>query len=345
MKAVVKTQPGTGNVAYVDFDEPQPGPGEVKVAVKAAGICGTDLHIYRDEFPSRPPVVLGHEFGGEVVALGAGVEQVAVGERVAAELPVEPCGRCRYCKTGYLNLCMDRRGLGWSANGAFAPFMVVEADRLHRIPDEIDFEEGALCEPLAVAANGVVELTGVRAGDAVYVSGPGPIGLLVAQVAMAEGATVVVGGIEADASRLALGRELGIPHTLNVEQDDPASLLQDMTGGLGADVVFECSGAGAAANQCLEVVRKGGTYTQMGLFGKPVQFNFDRAVVKELRIQGVFSSNWRSWDRALRLLRQGRVQLRPLISHRFPLREWRTAFELLWRQEGMKVLLLPEEEA
>lgn len=341
MKAVVKTEPGYGHVEYMDVPEPEPGPGMVKIQVKATGICGTDLHIYRDEFPSVPPVILGHEFSGEVVALGPGVTHIRVGDRVMSELPVAPCGRCRYCKTGHLNLCIDRRGLGWSANGSFAEYMLAEEQTLHLVPDSLDYEQAALCEPLAVASYGVIELTGVRAGDTVYVAGPGPIGLMVSQAAKAEGATVVIGGVAADLSRLALAKELGVDLTVNIEDEDVDRMLRDLTGGLGADVVFECSGAEPAAALCLDVVRKGGRYTQMGLFGRPVRLNVDRLVVKELRVQGVFSSNWRAWDRALRLVRQGRVRLSPLISHRLPLSAWREAFELLWQRKGLKVLLIP----
>lgn len=343
MKAVVKTQRGEGHVEYIDFPEPEPWPGTVKIQVKATGICGTDLHIFRDEFPSFPPVVLGHEFGGQIVALGQGVKNFQVGDNVMSELPVGLCGNCRFCKTGYPNLCPNRKGLGWSANGSFAKYMIAEEQMLHHIPDGLGYDEAALCEPMAVAAYGVIELTGVQAGDIVYVSGPGPIGLLTAQAAKAEGALVVIGGVAADNKRLALAHELNIDRVINVEEEEPVTVLQDLTQGLGADVVFECSGAEAAAAQCLNAVRKGGKYTQMGLFGKPIQLDFDQVVVKEVRVQGVFSSNWRSWDRALRLVSQGRVRLKPLISHSFPLSEWRQAFDLLWRREGLKVLLFPED--
>mgnify|MGYP000069114492 CR=1 FL=1 len=342
MKGVVKTHSGFGHVEYLEIPEPQPGPGTVKVKVKATGICGTDLHIYRDEFPSIPPVVLGHEFSGVVVAVGPGVTHTQVGDRVMSELPVAPCGQCRYCRTGQPNLCINRRGLGWSANGSFAEYVVVEEQALHRVPACLDFEEAALCEPLAVAAHGVIELTGVRSGDIVYISGPGPIGLLVAQAARAEGALVAVGGISADAPRLRVAQELGVEWVINVEENDAVALMRGLGGGLGADIVFECSGAPAAAAQGLALVRKGGTYTQMGLFGRPIPLDFDQVVTKEVRIQGAFSSNWRSWDRALRLIEQGRVQLGPLISHRLSLRDWRRAFDLLERREGLKILLLPE---
>ena len=260
-----------------------------------------------------------------------------------SELPVAPCGNCRYCKTGYHNLCRNRKGLGWSANGSFAKYMIAEEQMLHLMPDGLDYDEAALCEPMAVAAYGVIELTGVKAGDIVYISGPGPIGLLAAQAAKAEGAFVVIGGVAADNKRLTLANELNIDRAINIMEENPVAFLKNLTQGLGADVVFECSGAEAAAVQCLDVVRSGGKYTQMGLFGKNINLDFNRVVFKELRVQGVFSSNWRSWDRADRLISQGRVRLRPLISHRFPLSEWQQAFDLLWGREGLKILLIPGE--
>jgi L-iditol 2-dehydrogenase len=343
MKAVVKTQRGEGHVEYIDFPESDPWPGAVKIQVKATGICGTDLHIFRDEFPSFPPVVLGHEFGGQIVALGQGVKNLKLGDHVMSELPVAPCGKCRFCKTGYQNLCPNRKGLGWSANGSFAKYMIAEEQMVHLVPDGLSFEEAALCEPMAVASYGVIELTGVQSGDVVYVSGPGPIGLLAAQAAKAEGAVVVIGGITADRNRLTLAHELNIDRVINVSEEDPLTIIQSLNQGQGADVVFECSGSEAAAAQCLNVIRAGGKYTQMGLFGKSIHLDFNRVVLKELRVQGVWSSNWRSWDRALRLVSQGRVNLTPLISHRFPLSEWRQAFDLLWRREGLKILLFPED--
>lgn len=343
MKAVVKMRSGVGNVEYTDFPESEPGVGQVKVEVKAAGICGTDLHIYRDEFPYRPPVVLGHEFSGEVVALGPGVTRAAVGDRVMSELPVEPCGQCRYCKTGDTNLCLNRRGLGWSANGVFARYTIIEEKAMHRVPDNLDYQEAAVCEPLAVASYGVIEQTRVSAGDVVYVSGPGPIGLLVAQVAKAAGAYVAIGGTASDEPRLAVARQLDLDRVINIEDEDPVAFLRELTAGLGADVVFECAGARQAAQQCLRIVRKDGCYTQMGLFGRPIELDSDLVVTKGIRVQGVFSSNWRAWDRALRLVRQNRVKLRPIISHCYPLTEWQRAFEMLWRHEGLKILLIPTE--
>jgi L-iditol 2-dehydrogenase len=342
MKALVKTQKGEGFLDYIEFPEPDPGPGEVKIKVSVCGICGTDIHIRHDSFPNFPPVVLGHEFSGEIVALGEDVTGISVGERVVSEVLYKACGRCRACKTGYPNLCLARRGLGWAANGAFAPYTVVEAANVHAIPDNLSDEEAALSEPLAICVCAVSELTGVLAGDIVLVSGPGPIGLLTMQCAVAEGATVLVSGMSADAERLALAKKLGAVRVLNVEEQDVDQICRDMTDGLGIDIVFECSGAGPAARQGINVLRKGGKYTQVGLFGRPIQIDFDQVALKQLKITGVFSSNWRGWDRGLRLAGAGKVQLKPLISHTFPLSQWEKAFEIAEKGDGIKVLLVPE---
>jgi L-iditol 2-dehydrogenase len=344
MKALVKTQKGPGNLEYIDFPEPQPGPGEVKIQVKACGICGTDLHIWHDEFKNFPPVVLGHEFSGVIVELGEGVEGIAVNQRVTTEVMFQTCGHCRACKTGYYNLCLTRRGLGWAANGAFAPYTIIEAKYIHPIPDNISFEEAALSEPLAVSTYAVSELTGVAAGDLVLVTGPGPIGLLTAQIALSEGARVIMAGTTSDTDRLNLAKELGVHATVNVEEQDAVALSQQWGDELGADIVFECSGAAPAASLALNAVRKGGKYMQVGLYGRPIEINFDLVTMKEIELFGVFSSNWRGWNRGLKLARFGKVKLQPLISHVFPLSKWRTAFDLAESKQGLKILLTPEDD-
>ena len=344
MKALVKVQKGPGFLEYIDFPEPHAGPGEVKVQVKACGICGTDLHIWHDEFRNIPPVVLGHEFSGVITELGEGVKSISIGQKVVSEVVFETCGVCRACKTGYYNLCVTRRGLGWSANGAFAPYTVVEAKNIHPMPENLSFEEAALSEPLAVSVYAVSELTGVAAGELVLVSGPGPIGLLVAQIAMAEGGRVIITGTTADKERLSLAKELGVHAAVNIDDEDAIGLARKLGDGLGADVVFECSGAPAAARMGLDAVRKGGKFMQVGLFSHPIEVNFDLVATKELKVLGVFSSNWRGWNRGLKLAEQGKVRLRPLISHTFPLSNWLTAFEIAESKQGLKILLIPEGE-
>ncbi len=173
MQAVVKTARGEGNVALRELPQPRPGPGQVLLAVRAAGICGTDLHIYHDEFPTQPPVVLGHELAGEVVAAGDGVTRVSVGDRVTTETYFHLCGSCRFCRGGQPNLCPERRSIGSGVDGGFAPYVVVPERNIHRLPDNLSFQEAALSEPLACVVHGALELPKVTPGDVAVVAGPG----------------------------------------------------------------------------------------------------------------------------------------------------------------------------
>ena len=342
MKAVMKVAPGVGNIELREIDEPQPGPGEVKIRVRAAGICGTDLHIYKDEFPSRPPVVLGHEVAGEIAALGDGVSGLEVGQRVTTETYYETCGVCRFCRSGQNNLCLQRRSIGSAVNGGFTSAVVVPAKNIHLLPENVDFEAGALTEPLACVVHGVHSTLTVAPGDVAVIAGPGAIGLLTLQVVKAAGATVVVLGTDADARRMSLARELGADHVVNVQQQDPRELVADLTDeGLGADVVYECSGAGPAAAQLLQLVRRRGRYVQIGLFGKPVAWDLDQLCFKELIATGSNASVPSAWNKAIRLLASGAVQTKPLITHSFDVTRWEEAFAAFDSKAGVKTILTP----
>lgn len=341
MEAVVKVAPGAGNVELRHVAEPTAGPGQVKLAVRAAGICGTDLHILNDEFPTRPPVILGHEVAGEVVEVGAGVERVRPGERVTSETYFSLCGVCRFCRGGRPNLCPERRSIGSAVDGGFAEFLVVPARNVRPLPPTVDWVAGALTEPLACVVHGAIELPKLSPGDVAVVAGPGAIGLLTAQVAKAAGATVVLLGTAVDGHRLALGRELGADHTLDVEREDAAALVGDLTGGLGADIGYECSGADPAAASLLGLVRRGGQYAQIGLFGKPVAWDLDQVCYKELSVTGSNASVPSAWATALRLLAEGQVRTAPLVTQRFPLSEWAEAFRRFEARAGVKLVLEP----
>lgn len=341
MKAVVKSKKGVGFVELLDVPKPQPGPNEVLVEVRAAGICGTDIHIYHDEFTYSPPVVLGHEFCGIVADVGKDVEAWKPGDRVTSETAGYVCGRCRYCRTGRYNLCPKRLGLGYHLNGAFARYIVVpRPEILHRLPDNVDFISGALCEPSAVATHGVIELTDISGGDFVAVLGEGPLGLLALQVAKSAGAeTVAVTGIIE--ARLEMARNLGADFTINAKQEDPVKAVMDLTEGYGADVVLECSGSPIAARQGLQMVRKAGSYTQLGLFGKPIEIDLDQIAYKELRATGVFSQRWSAWETALKLIASGKLLTKPLVTHIFPITEWKKGFDVMENKAGIKVVLTP----
>ncbi len=340
MKAVVKEKKGIGNVVYRDVNEPSPGAGEIKVEVKATGICGTDILIYYDRFRYNPPVVLGHEFSGTVVEVGEGVNEFHVGDRVAAEAPARICGTCIYCRTGNYNLCSNRLGLGWGVNGCFAKYCIVEATMTHKIPENISFKAGALCEPLACVAHGM-ELTNIKAEDIVVVAGPGPIGLLTLQMAKVEGAKVIVTGTSVDGQRLQIAQQLGADYIVNVEEEDLLAKVRSLTDGYGADIVLECSGNQTSANICFEVVKKGGKYTQIGLFGKPITLDFEKVAVKELKVTGVQSQRWTAWERALKLLAAGKIKLEPLVTGEFSLDGWEKAFKAFESKQGLKIVMYP----
>jgi L-iditol 2-dehydrogenase len=343
LKAIVKYAPGKGFVEVRDVKDPRPGPGQVKVEVKAAGVCGSDLHIYHDEIAItiEPPVVMGHEFAGVIVEQGEGVEGLSVGDRVTCETTAWSCGRCLQCRLGHYNLCSNRKVVGYAFDGCFAQHCVVDERQVHPLPDNVDLISGALTEPLACCVHAVLELTSISAGDMVVLTGPGPIGLLCLQLVKAAGGQAIMCGTSHDLARLELASKLGADLTVNIQEQDVLDLIGELTGSQGADVFLECAGAPAAARLGLQATRRGGQYTQVGLFPGPFELSFDLIAYKELRVTGSLGQRWTSWRRALSLLEQGQVDTKVLVSHVLPITEWREAFRLFEEREGLKIVLTP----
>jgi len=343
MKAVVKYALGPGNVDLREMEEPKPGPGEVKIEVKAVGICGSDLHIYSGDIKLliRPPVIMGHEFSGVVAEVGSEVSTWKPGDRVTSETSAYVCGECIPCRTGNYNVCAEKRLIGYWFNGAFTKYCVVPSRLVHRLPDNVSFLSGALCEPLACCINGVTEKTSISTGDVVVIAGPGTIGLLSLQLAKASGALVILCGVGIDEKRLDLGRKLGADVTVNIEEQDPFKVVSELTGGAGSDVFIECSGSPNAIRMGFQLIRRSGHYTQIGLTGHAFEIDFDTVAYKELIIRGSLGQQWRSWKRGLNLLTQGRIETEPLISNILPLSQWREGFRKMEKKEGLKIILTP----
>lgn len=343
MLAVRKLEPGRGKVELREVPEPVAGPGQVVLEVAAAGICGTDLHIFDGEFATTPPVTIGHELAGRIAEVGPGVDAWTTGERVTSETYFYTCGRCIHCRRGRPNLCALRRSIGSKADGAFTRYLVVPAANLHRLPDDLSLEAAALTEPLACVVHGVIDTAQVRAGDDVAITGPGPIGLLALQVAVAAGARVLMLGTAADRSRLEVARRLGAAGTHEV--DGAGTLVDSLDEAFGnadgADLVIECSGAAPAAATLLDAVAKGGRYCQMGLYGRPVSLDLDQVCYKELTVTGSNATVPTAWPRAIRLLAEGRIDPAGMITHRYPLEQWDDALATVRSKAGVKVLLLP----
>lgn len=334
MFALRKTGPQPGDIEIQDVPAPVAGAGQVLVAVEAAGICGTDLHIMDGSYSSRPPVTMGHEVSGRISAVGDGVDPERVGDRVALETFYSTCGECRDCRAGSPNRCLQRISIGSGADGGFADQLVVPARNARRLPDRVALDAGALSEPLACVCRSLYQPTpAVRAGESVLVVGPGAIGLLAAQVARVAGGEPTVLGTPADAERLGVARALGFA-AISDPEDAPDEV----------DVVLECSGSAGGMALGIERVRRGGRYVQIGQRGDAVPIELARVSFRELVITGGFASTPDSWDRALQLLHGGAIELEPLVSHRYPLRDWQAAFEAVRASAGVKQLLCPEPQ-
>ncbi len=340
MRALRKLAEGDRHLTLCDVPEPRPGPGEVVLRPAATGICGTDLHILAGEYRSRPPVTLGHEVAGVVEAVGEGVAGWRVGERVVTETYFSTCGHCRWCRSGLPNLCGERRSIGSMVDGGFAELLLVPAVNLHLLPESLAFPEASLTEPLACVVRGLLETGRVEAGERVLVTGPGAIGVLATQVARAAGARVVVVGTPADEARLELARALGADAAIAVDGDETDDAVRDLLGG-DADVAVDCSGAAAAARLLLRLVRKGGRFVQVGLYGRPIDLDFDQVCYKELIVSGSFATVPSSWERALRLAAARDVSLAATVGRCYPLEEHEAAFEAVRSGVPGKMLLLP----
>lgn len=344
MKAVVKYKEGKGFVELRDVPVPLPGPQEVRIRVEYAGICASDLHIlnYDIAITIKPPVVIGHEFSGVIDQLGPGVEGWKVGDRVVAEASYAVCGTCRYCASGFYNLCGSRQVLGYWHNGAFARYTIVPAGRLHALPTEISFQQGALIEPTACVVHGVCELITVQKGDLVLITGPGAIGLTALQIAKAAGATVAISGTAEDRQRLQLAEKLGADLIIDVSAEDIGEKVGEFTSGKGVDIAIECAGNDRAVRSGIDALRKQGQYLQLGLLGRDMQLRFDTVAYKELKITGSISSRDVSWRRAIQLIQRKEVTPELLISDVLPLAEWDGAFEKHAGRKGLKILFKPE---
>ena len=344
MKALVKKAKGKGLIELLDYPIPPVLEGYVLLRIAAAGICGSDLKIYNDDHPYFPPVILGHEFSGEIVEVGHRVTGWEKGDRVVSEVHGLVCEHCRFCLSGEKHVCPSKRALGWGIDGGFAEYVAVPAWLLHRIPEEVSYEEAALLEPMAIVVHGILERAKVEPEDFVVVLGCGPLGLLALQVAKSEGASrVFITGVNQDEKlRLRVAKELGTDRTINVEKEDPVMIVKEMTGGIGADLVVELSGSPTAISQGLRMVRTHGRFLAIGIpVEQEVSIPWKEIIFKAPSIIFHFSSCYSSWERGLSLLERKKINVKSLISKILPLKDWEEGFALAKSGEAIKVLFKP----
>ncbi len=337
MKAIAKTRAAPG-AEIIDVAKPRPAEGQLLVKIAACGICGSDLHIYlwelgAERFAPRLPMVMGHEPAGEVAEVGAGVSGFKPGDHVALD-PFGHCGRCGPCLAGRFHLCSSPTMLG----GAFAEFAIAPVGNAHLVPPSMDMEQAALLEPFGTGLH-AVEQSSLKAGDSAVIEGPGPIGLSVALAARAMGvSSIVITGLREDAERLALARQLGFATVCTADRDWIAQ-VRAMLPPDGADALFDACGA---MDSVRELVRRGGELIEVGWPAR----DLPSAELRALFFHGVSIINSRvrtpeTWRRAIAMVSSGAVDLRPMITHRYPLSDGLAAFELLRARKGVKALVRP----
>jgi len=346
MKALVKTQKGVGFIEVRDVPEPEPGAAQVKIRIAACGVCGSDIHVRHDRFPYWPPVTLGHEFTGTVIETGPECRSLKIGDRVVAEPHTKACGACSLCRTGNIQICAQKRSPGWGIDGGMAEFICYPEVLLHRIPEAMTWDQGAMVEPTANAVTDLIERTGVTAGDFVVVQGPGAIGLLCAMVARAAGAreVAIIGTAGDESMRLKKARELGFSQIINTGSQDPVAEVLRQTGNEGADIVVECSGSPKAIPLTVDFVKKRGKICVIGLTGgQPVEIPWDKFSFKVVNVIFNLSTAYTSWDRAINLISNGAVPAEKLITHREPLENWQHAFDDVEKLKALKAVMIPGE--
>lgn len=324
-----------------DVEEPRIESDEVLIKVKYAGICGTDLHVYRGAMKDRVkyPAIPGHEFSGVVVKVGSEVSWVSEGDEVVAN-PVHPCGRCVACLAGKPNICVNFKILGVDIPGVFAEYVKVRGDRIYKIPKGLSLRNAALVEPFSVAVHSCRK-AGVEAGDVVVIVGQGPIGLCTTQVAKHYGAYKVI-ALEVVRSRLELARKVGADEVVNPLEVDVVKAIKELTDGLGADKVIETSGHPQTLEQSLSILKPAGRVVVVGLCFEEVKLHSYPIVYKEAEIVGsrVYVDEF---SRALNLINKGYLNPEPLITHEMPLSDGDKAFKILEErlEDAVKILLRP----
>ena len=339
MKAAVCT--GKETIVIQDVPRPVPGQGEVLVAVKATGLCGSDVDGYLGRHPMiKWPIILGHECSGLVAEVGPGVTRWKPGDAVVVE-PFFNCKTCPACLKGQYNLCVDLKITGHQVPGSLADYVIADAFFLHPKPANVPFAEAAIAEPVSGSLHGV-ERANPRLGDFVAIIGCGTIGVLAMQHALNKGAEVLIA--DPQSFKLDVARQLGVHHTLDPRSEDLKARVKELTGGIGADVVIEAVGEPETLASTVGLVRRGGTILLIGWSGnKTDPFDLTSVTLDELTVLGTLGFCW-DHKAALKLLSQGKIKVAPIISHHMPLERVKEGIEMLRHHaEGVWKIAITDE--
>ena len=345
MKGFVKYALGPEGVALQELPEPSPKAGELKVKVLAAGICGSDIHAMRDERSTTMPVVLGHEYVGQVTETNGDVSDFKVGDWVVTLPACYSCGTCEICEKGLVTLCRERKSIGSHVNGAMANYVIVPAKYTFHVPnaENLSLDElipFALTEPMACVIRGVYEKINVNPGDLVVVSGPGVMGQFAVQAFKSRGAYVIISGLPVDADKLEFAKQFGA--------DDIATSFEELKEKVyakkayGADITCDCTGVVPSLKNCMQLIKPMGTHLQLGLFGGEKEFRLDSIFDREVVYVPSNSTAVSSWEITLPLLAEGKLSLAPFVSMKTSLDNWKEAFDAVLAKKAYKAVLMPD---
>lgn len=327
------------NITFQEIDVPEPKANQVLLKVKKIGICGSDIHVYHGTHPfTAYPITQGHEFSAQIVKLGAEVNGLSIGQKVTVE-PQVYCGKCYPCTHGKYNLCEHLKVMGFQTTGAASQYFAVDASKVTILPENLTYDEGAMIEPLAVtvhAAKRFPKLKGAKAA----ILGAGPIGILLAQTCKALGASQVL-ITDISEYRLELAKSVGADFAVNTKNKDFGKAVLECFGPDKADVIYECAGSDVTMNQAIQYARKGSDIILVAVFGKLA--TVDLAVLNDHELDLNTSMMYRHEDyvEAIRLVSEGKIQLRPLMSKHFAFKDYLAAYEFIDnnREKTMKVLI------
>jgi len=337
MDALIKTAPGVG-LELGQVPVPQPGPGEVLIKIHKTAICGTDVHIYNwDPWAQehiKTPMVIGHEYVGEVAELGAGVTGLHVGQRVSGEGHIT-CGHCRNCHTGNIQWCKDTQGVGVDRAGAFAEYVCIPASNVILIDENLPEDVVSFFDAFGNAAH--TALMWDLVGEDVLITGAGPIGIMAAGICKYAGARRVV-ITDVNDYRLDLARKMGADAAVNVSREDLATVMSQQGLVEGFDVGLEMSGNSAALNQMISVMRNGGKISMLGLSGRPTELDTNSIIMKGLTLQGIYGRKMDTWHQMSYMV-QGGLDMTPVITHRFHYTRFQEGFDAMNSGLSGKVIL------
>lgn len=338
----VMTAPG--EIMFREIPVPELEPNQVLVRIQMIGICGSDIHVYHGKHPfTTYPVTQGHEVSGDIVALGEGTEGFEIGQKVTIE-PQVFCGQCHPCTHGKYNLCEELKVMGFQTTGCASTYFAVDASKVTPIPQDMSFEEGAMIEPLAVAVH-AVRRSGDVTGKRVVVLGAGPIGNFVSQAARGLGAETVMVTDISD-YRLTLAKQCGAHVTVNTRSKDLAEAMVEYFGHDKADVIFDCAGNNITMNQAIRSARKGSTIILVAVFADMGNVDLAKLNDSELDLNTSMMYRHEDYVKAIDLVNEGKIHLKPLMSKVFPFSQYKQAYEYIEenREKTMKILVNVQDQ-